>query len=708
MGIFDSLRRQPDVNISVTYVSNVMETVMGMSGADLYETQDALHAVVDFKANAIAALPLKVYTRGDDGDRQRDTKSDTALLLKYPNDSMTTFDLVSATVHEIGIAGWALWLRRRDKKSPSGWSLDPVPTSWVMNAKTDGFRILEYQICNPNGGTPQWYPADQFIRFAYYNPASPTQALSPIKPLKNILNEQINAYAFRNQLWAGQGRFNAYITRDKDAPEWTKEQRDRFLKAWKESRTGNGKLTGQIPILEDGMEMKVAQFNSKEAEWVEATQLSREAVAAVYHINPAQVWSTDGQTYASVKENARSLYVDSLGPDIRMITDVLNTFLLPSIGADSRTYVEFDLQAKLAGSFEEQATILSTAVGAPWLTRAEARERMNLPRIDGTDELIVPLNVLEGGQPSPKTPLGDGGDTGKAQVPAEKSLESPIESNLPGVCSEKGTETPEMKNEAPEGPRKVKYKGTPRIDDVQEVTTVYRKFYRRQSKSVLAAIDRSRDKGTLVQTKAADDLERDWFDMDRWNKELRDDLTRSLMRISVKNIRDILEDLGQDTSIFDDDTIRDYIVGYAEHLAIKANETTLKDLIRAVEDADSFDDPNALKSTPKGVFEYAEDVRANSAGKSVATNTKGWSSCMAVKASGNESRTMKTWVVTSSNPRPSHARLNGQTIPYSTVWEDGKARDSVFSNDLRWPGDWSYDAGEVAGCCCELEIEIAL
>jgi hypothetical protein len=35
------------------------------------------------------------------------------------------------------------------------------------------------------------------------------------------------------------------------------------------------------------------------------------------------------------------------------------------------------------------------------MTRAEARARLNLPHLEGTDELIVPLNVLEGGQASP-------------------------------------------------------------------------------------------------------------------------------------------------------------------------------------------------------------------------------------------------------------------------------------------------------------------
>jgi len=39
--------------------------------------------------------------------------------------------------------------------------------------------------------------------------------------------------------------------------------------------------------------------------------------------------------------------------------------------------------------------------GGPILTRAEARAMLNLRHIEGTDELIVPLNVIEGGQASP-------------------------------------------------------------------------------------------------------------------------------------------------------------------------------------------------------------------------------------------------------------------------------------------------------------------
>ena len=40
-------------------------------------------------------------------------------------------------------------------------------------------------------------------------------------------------------------------------------------------------------------------INDKEAEWAESMRLTREDVAAAYHVNPSIVWSNDGQTYAS-------------------------------------------------------------------------------------------------------------------------------------------------------------------------------------------------------------------------------------------------------------------------------------------------------------------------------------------------------------------------------------------------------------------------
>ena len=65
---------------------------------------------------------------------------------------------------------------------------------------------------------------------------------------------------------------------------------------------GEGTDSGGIPILEDSMRFVDSAINDKEAEWAESMRLTREDVAAAYHVNPSTVWSNDGQTYASARE----------------------------------------------------------------------------------------------------------------------------------------------------------------------------------------------------------------------------------------------------------------------------------------------------------------------------------------------------------------------------------------------------------------------
>jgi hypothetical protein len=56
----------------------------------------------------------------------------------------------------------------------------------------------------------------------------------------------------------------------------------------------------------------------------------------------------------------------------------------------------------------------------------------------------------------------------------------------------------------------------------------------------------------------------------------------------------------------------------------------------------------------------------------------------------------KTWVVTSSNPRPSHDAIDGETV----------GMDEVFGNGLAYPGDQSTgDPGETANCSCVMAID---
>ena len=80
--------------------SDAPTQVLNYTAQKLYASQDNLKAVVDFLAASIAQLPLNVYIRKDETDRERDRTSPAARLLWLPNSEQTEFEFVRALMTE--------------------------------------------------------------------------------------------------------------------------------------------------------------------------------------------------------------------------------------------------------------------------------------------------------------------------------------------------------------------------------------------------------------------------------------------------------------------------------------------------------------------------------------------------------------------------------------------------------------------------------
>lgn len=168
------------------------------------------------------------------------------------------------------------------------------------------------------------------------------------------------------------------------------------------------------------MEIRRVGYSPREEEWAEAAKLSLRTVCRVYHVAPGMLGDDATRSYASAREETRQLYTSTLGPIIREIEQRISKFVLPIIDPNAEAdglAVKFNIDAKLAGSFEEQAAVLSTSTGAPWLLVNEARALQNLRPVEGGDELVVPLNVTAGGQASPQ-------DGGTPSVAVENAREA--------------------------------------------------------------------------------------------------------------------------------------------------------------------------------------------------------------------------------------------------------------------------------------------
>lgn len=375
-----------------------------MSVEDLWRTQPHLRTVVDFRAANIAQLGLQLFNVTPDEGRERDRTSTAAKVLRKPNPHMTGSELIYDLVATKSLYDTAYWfLSYGEDGEPQ---IFPFPPLWVTPISDGGWSAKEYKIQPPGTEAIIRVPADQVIEFRGWTPDPTMEAQSPVETLRLILEEQHHSRKHRVQLWRKNGRTGAYISRPKDAPPWQTADRKRFYEMFEAFVGEKGPKAGGVPLLEDGMTIERTSFNSADEQWAESVKLSLETVAQVFRINPTMVGVLDAANYSNVREFNRSLYTNSLGPDIKMIEDRIDTFVLEKIGASPDQFVKFNVESKLRGSFEEQASVMSTSVGAPWMTRNEARKLQDLPAVEGGDEVITPLNVLEGGQSSPQ----DGGE----------------------------------------------------------------------------------------------------------------------------------------------------------------------------------------------------------------------------------------------------------------------------------------------------------
>lgn len=146
---------------------------------------------------------------------------------------------------------------------------------------------------------------------------------------------------------------------------------------------------------------EVSSFRPRDTLDLDGRRLTDIEVASAYYIAPELIGAREG-TFSNIKAFKEMLYGPNLGPYYVAWQQALNASLVPKLAPGEGVYIEASIEAKMRGSFEEQIDYLSTAVGAPFMTRNEARPRLNLPKVEGGDELITPLNVLLGGQASPQ------------------------------------------------------------------------------------------------------------------------------------------------------------------------------------------------------------------------------------------------------------------------------------------------------------------
>lgn len=620
--------------------------------AAIWRTQPNVRLVVAFLARNIAHLGVKAFRAVSENERQPiDRAHPLSKLLRRPNPFTTRHRFMDALVHDRKVYDNFFALKARNPATGQlslfrvpPPMIQPIGDNWLY---PDGWRLLG------NRAQPE-FPTEQVLHLRGYNPADGRLGASPIDTLRRMLAEEIAAGEWREQYWRGAARMSGVIERPLEAPEWKEPARARFRADWQGTWAGNSALAGATPVLEEGMVWKEASFSPKDSEYSAARRLAREEAAAMFHVSPVFVGILDHANFSNMTEQHKGLYQDTLGPDLDEYEEDFGLQLLPEFPDldPDEVYFEFNLAEKLKGSFEEQATALQTATGAPWLLRNEARARLNLPPVDGGDQLVTPLNVLTGGQASPRDTAPPPGSASRRRS-ARKSVD-----DLPTAVQ--GWHAKHV-----------------------EILTP---FFNRQAESVMARLG----SGWTVD---------EAWDAERWNGELGDDL-RALSLTMAGDVG--AAEAQRFGANYDPARAEAWLHENARIAAEHINETTRGALVASLHHGgtasrrkDAGEDDEELDGLPDplagawAVFALAASSRTDQLATSRVTAVGNFARHDAAEQAGIP---MKVWIVNSRNSR--HPEMNGETVPLG----------ESFSNGGQWPGDPALGAAETAGCSCSIDF----
>ncbi len=598
----------------------------------VWRTQPNVRKVVDFIARNVASIPLHVHERVSDTNRVRVTDHPLADLLGEPQAQTTPFRFWRGIVAD-GLL-FDRWVALKVPQEDGRLRLVRVPASRVQFRLDYLSRIEKVRIYTGLDADPEGWRDVDLEDVVFDHGYSPTGAgLTPMQTLSDILAEGAEAVRYRRQVWANGARSSHWLEVPVEAMDSGFDQK-RFEEDYRARFTGNGPDAGGAPLLHDGVKLhEMRGFSARDMEDIEGRRLTAIEVASAFHIAPELVGAREGN-YSNVREFRQMLYRDSLGPYITAWEQSVNAALVPDLAGGRRLYVEANVEAKLRGSFEDQAQYLQAAVGAPYMLRSEARARLNLPEVDGADEIVTPLNVIVGGQASPQ-------DSGSQNL-APKAARWHVKAS--DVVAERL-----------------------RLGYEAEVA----EFVERQQAAVTSALG----------AKSLPPLADAW-DVDRWDRELAAIVFKRMRLAAATRAGEVVDALGVEG--FDETQMLGWLAAAARSTSHNWNAKTYDALAEAVREPD-------WRESVGAVFATAAVGRAAYLAATTTTEAGNFGAAEAAQSGGLNT---KTWVVTSGNPRSSHAGMNGETVRLG----------EAFSNGARWPGDAALPEEERANCRCEISF----
>jgi HK97 family phage portal protein len=339
----------------------------------------ACYAAVSLISEAIGSLPLRLYRRGDNGDRVvADAHPLHAVLHRSPNDLQSPTEFWEWCVASMLLTGNSY---SRITRGADGQvrSLDPLPPERVTLLRT-GDRIAGYEYRDADGVLSRMLPGEVF-HLRNRAGTDPLIGVSPIQAARAVI-ELARSEAQHGQSMMTNGTRASGIL---SLPGLLKaEQRASIAASWQTQYAG-GANAGRVPILEGGTSFTPISLSASDAQFIESRQFSVQEVARIFKVPPVLLGDLSHANFSNSSEMNRWFATHTLGRHVSAIEQAINRQLLTPAAART-LYAEASMEGLLRGASTERAAFYTAAIASGWMLPSEARKLENLPAVEGLDD----------------------------------------------------------------------------------------------------------------------------------------------------------------------------------------------------------------------------------------------------------------------------------------------------------------------------------
>jgi len=411
------------VSQQLLYVTTSSVTTAGrVVDMSVLTRNSTVMAAVGVKARALAQLPISIMTKTDEGTfvdalasakvgaRDKAKAKQVLSLLRCPNNFQSQYEFWYQWCMWQDLAGetFTLWWRAKQEESLQTpiemYNLD----STLISSRLTEARYPTYQLSTPSYGFNNDKPLSHhqvmhIKEAAWQGSAGFNKGILATELV--ALDQDIDLYA--NFIMQNGAKPSGMFVTDQVIPDAKyKEIASRLKEAWSSmtgSRSTDLSKPGQGMLLDQGMKYQPLDvLTLQDTQTAELKTQTMKRICGLFGVPPSMLGIAD-QKYNNTQTMMDEFYKATMYPMIINIEQKLNSHLFKGF---PNLVVRFDTKDFLKGAALDQINFAVQGVNAGIMSPNEAREYLNMPKIDGHDELGA------NGKPTDLMPGSSAQDTG--------------------------------------------------------------------------------------------------------------------------------------------------------------------------------------------------------------------------------------------------------------------------------------------------------